>query len=141
MEREGKFIAKNLKALTLGIMALDFVIAILSPIMAGYGYSSVAESLYFVLYGVLIPLTILLTITAFIQNMKTSHTEKRTPEHELDVKQKFWGRISLIGLSVTVMLVYTLFANLDLYGFVLMFLLFALSVYLGPVFGRLVIKK
>jgi len=141
MEREGKFIIKNLKAFTLGIMALDFVIAVLSPVMAGYGYSSVAESLYFVLYNVLIPLTILLTITAFIQNMKTSHTEKRTPEQELDIKQKFWGRMFLIGLSVAVMLVYTLFANLDLYGFVLMFLLFALSIYLGPVFGKMIIKK
>lgn len=141
MEQKGIFKLKNLKILTISIIVLDFVIAILSPIMARYGYSSIAKSLLIFLYNILIPITGFLMIITFIYNMKKSYTEKRTEKQELIVKQIFWGRMALLALSVVIMFAYTFFKQLDLLGIVIMFLLFILSILFGPLFGKLIIRK
>jgi hypothetical protein len=138
MKQKRIFSLKNLKITMISIVILDFLIAIISPILVRYGYSSAAESLFNILYNFLIPLTGFLMIFTFICNIKNSYTKKRTAKQELDIKQKFWGRISLLAISALISFVCTFLSDLWL---PLMFLLFILSFYLGPSFGRLIIRK
>lgn len=141
MEQKVIFRLKNLKITTIILIVLAFLIAIVSPFMVKYGYSDLAKTLLIFLYNILIPITGFFMILTFVYNFKSAHEEKRTEQKELIIKQKFWGRMSLLALSVVIMFVYTLFKPLDLLGIVIMFLLFALSILVGPVFGKIIIRK
>lgn len=140
MEQKGIFKLKNLKIITISLTVLAFLIAIASPFMVKYGYFSLAKSLLAFLYDILIPVTGFFMILTFIYNFKLANTEKRTEKQELIVKQKFWGRISLLTLSGIISFLYSLVNPLG-YWIAIMFLLFVLSILAGPLFGRIIIKE
>lgn len=125
----------------IALIFLDFLVAISSPFLVKYQYTSSAKLFLLLFYNILIPLTIFFMILAFIYNFKSAHEEKRTKKQELIIRQNFFGRIILLLISSIIMVVYILFRPLDFLGITLMFLLFLLSILIGPLFGEKIIKK
>lgn len=139
MKKDKKLIIFRRTAIALII--LDFLTAITSPFLIKYEYGYLAKYLLMIFYNVLIPLTGLFMVLTFVYNFKYSYEEKRTKKQELVVKQNFWGRIISLLISLIIIIAYILFRPLDLLGIVLMFILFLLSIFVGPLFGKKIIRK
>jgi cell division protein FtsW (lipid II flippase) len=130
---------RNLRIATISLLVIDFLVAIAAPVASRLGYSFLSESLPY-LYSILIPLTSFFIIITFVSNIKSSYNEKRTKKQELRVRQSFWGRVGLLGLVAVIAFIYGLF-RYDIIWLIAMFVLFFLAIILGPLFGRLIIRK
>jgi len=140
VESREKYKLKNLRITTISLMIIDFFIAIISPFLFRYEYF-LAKYLVIFLFNVLIPLTSFFMIVTFIYNLRVSYIEKRTKEQELIIRQRFWGRIWLLGISTIIIFIYIFFKDFDLVGIIIMFSLIFLSLLIGPFFGKLIIRK
>ena len=123
------------------LLALDFLIAVISPVISiKYGNPELAGILLFILMNFLIYLTLLVMGICMFYNLELAKTEKRTKKQELVIRQNFWGRIILLIIAGFVSWIYSIiYPSSD--WFLVMFILFALSVVIGSWFGRTIIKK